>query len=182
MPTLVPASMVAADVATQAELDAVALRTTTSGTVVSPASGASIDFTGIPNWARRVVLSFAGLSTNGTSQPMFQIGTSGGIQTTGYSTASSSITSGANASVAYTNGWQLFSSAATSVLSGSLTLMLVDAATGTWAATGSFSGNGPSILFTNGSKVLSGTLDRVRLTTAGGVDVFDAGAVNITYD
>jgi hypothetical protein len=33
-----------------------------------------------------------------------------------------------------------------------------------------------------GSKSLSQTLDRVRLTTFGGADTFDAGKVNITYE
>lgn len=175
--------MVAADVATQAELDAVAATATlTSGSVRAATSGTFIDFTAIPSWAKRVTLSFAGLSTTGTSQPMIQIGTSGGVQTTGYSTSSTSITSGVSASAAYTNGWQLYSSAASSVLSGSLVLTLIDAATGLWAAVGCVSGNGPSVLFTAGSKQLSGVLDRVRLTTAGGTDTFDAGSVNILFE
>jgi len=32
------------------------------------------------------------------------------------------------------------------------------------------------------SPALSGTLDRVRITTAGGTDTFDAGSVNILYE
>ena len=175
--------MVAADVATQAELDAVAATATlTSGSVRAATSGTFIDFTAIPSWAKRVTLSFAGLSTTGTSQPMIQIGTSGGVQTTGYSTATTSVTTGVNASVAFTNGWQLFSGAASSVLAGSLVLTLIDSATGTWAATGCFSSNGPAVIITAGSKQLSGVLDRVRLTTAGGADTFDAGSVNILFE
>jgi hypothetical protein len=158
------------------------LQPITLGTSVASTSGAVIDFTGIPSWVKRITLSVAGLSTNGTSQPTFQIGTSGGVQSTGYSTAASSITSGVNASSSYSNGWQLYSSAASSVLGGSLVLTLIDAASGIWSATGIFAGNGPSILFTAGTKQLSGVLDRIRLTTAGGTDTFDAGTVNIIYD
>jgi hypothetical protein len=33
-----------------------------------------------------------------------------------------------------------------------------------------------------GSKTLSATLDRIRLTTVGGVNTFDAGSVNIMYE
>jgi hypothetical protein len=34
----------------------------------------------------------------------------------------------------------------------------------------------------SGSKTLSGTLDRVRITTVNGTDTFDAGTVNILYE
>jgi hypothetical protein len=33
-----------------------------------------------------------------------------------------------------------------------------------------------------GDKTLSGTLDRVRITTVNGTDTFDAGTVNILYE
>ena len=33
-----------------------------------------------------------------------------------------------------------------------------------------------------GSKTLSGTLDRIRITTVNGTDQFDAGTVNILYE
>jgi hypothetical protein len=33
-----------------------------------------------------------------------------------------------------------------------------------------------------GSKSLSATLDRIRITTVGGTDTFDAGSVNIMYE
>jgi hypothetical protein len=33
-----------------------------------------------------------------------------------------------------------------------------------------------------GSVTLSGTLDRIRLTTVNGTDTFDAGSVNIIYE
>jgi hypothetical protein len=36
--------------------------------------------------------------------------------------------------------------------------------------------------FLSGSKTLSDTLDRVRLTTVNGTDTFDAGSVNIIYE
>jgi hypothetical protein len=35
---------------------------------------------------------------------------------------------------------------------------------------------------TGGTKTLSDTLDRVRLTTTTGTDTFDAGMVNIIYE
>jgi hypothetical protein len=54
------------------------------GVNVGTTSGAAIDFTGIPSWVRRVTLMMDGVSTNGTSPLLVQIGTSGGIENTGY--------------------------------------------------------------------------------------------------
>jgi len=34
----------------------------------------------------------------------------------------------------------------------------------------------------SGIKTLSGTLDRVRITTVNGTDTFDAGSINILYE
>jgi hypothetical protein len=33
-----------------------------------------------------------------------------------------------------------------------------------------------------GNVILSGTLDRVRITTVNGTDTFDAGSINILYE
>ena len=112
---------------------------------------------------------------------MFQIGDSGGIETTGYITNTANITTVANVSTAYTNGWQIYSSAAARVVQGALSLTLVNPATNTWVGTGSFTNDVPSVGWNSGIKSLSGTLDRVRITTAGGTDLFDAGVINILY-
>jgi hypothetical protein len=37
-------------------------------------------------------------------------------------------------------------------------------------------------MFNSGKKTLSGTLDRVRITTVNGTDAFDAGTINIMYE
>jgi hypothetical protein len=36
--------------------------------------------------------------------------------------------------------------------------------------------------FGSGTIALSGTLDRVRITTLNGTDTFDAGSINIMYE
>ena len=154
----------------------------TLGTAVASTSGTAIDFTSIPSWAKRITVMLNAVSTNGTAQTMIQIGTSGGIQTTGYSVNTTSISASANSAANYTNGWQLFTaSAASLVFSGALTLTLQDSS-GIWAGTGLFSLSSPSVIITSGIKNLSGTLDRIRITTANGTDAFDAGTVNIMYE
>jgi hypothetical protein len=150
-----------------------------SGTAQNSTSGTSIDFTGIPSWAKRVTVMFDGVSLNGTSEPMIQLGTSGGIQTTGYNGATGF--AGASAGVVnFSTGFvTVVDSLAASPMYGSATLTLI--ASGTWVYMGCFS-------FANyaspgaGGKAISGTLDRVRITTVNGTDTFDAGSINILWE
>ena len=154
----------------------------TLATAVNSTSGSSIDFTGIPSWVERITISLSNVSTNGTSQPIFQIGDSGGIETTGYVTTYTNITATASASASSTTGWQIPSGSAVRVIQGALTLTLVNPATNTWVGTGSFSTDTPQVGWNCGIKPLSATLDRVRITTVGGTDLFDAGVINILYE
>ena len=55
----------------------------TRGTAVASTSGTSIDFTGLPDWVKRITVMFSGVSTNGTSNYIIQIG-AGSITSTGY--------------------------------------------------------------------------------------------------
>ena len=67
------------------------LGSSTNGTEQNSTSGTSIDFTNIPSWVKRITLMFNGVSTSGTSNYLIQIGDSGGVATTGYTAASSTI-------------------------------------------------------------------------------------------
>jgi len=154
------------------------------GTNPFPSSGGPnvVDFTSIPSWVKRITVTFSSVSVSGTSQPMFQLGDSGGVETTGYLTYTTSITTGVNAAAAYTNGWQLFSAVAARLIQGNIVFSLIDLTTNTWSGSGMFSNDTPAIIYTNGTKALSATLDRVRITTAGGSDLFDNGRINILYE
>lgn len=55
----------------------------TSGTAVATTSGTSIDFTGIPSWAKKITVMFSAVSTNGTSPIQVQIG-AGSVSNSGY--------------------------------------------------------------------------------------------------
>ena len=156
-----------------------AAATLTLGTPVASTSGTSIDFTGIPATAKRITINFNGVSTNGTSAPILQLGDSGGIETSGYLGAAWDN----GASFNYTTGIGLIGATAASVRHGSITLTLLNASTNTWSAAGSFGRSDAAAAGCVGAtKSLSATLDRVRVTTAGGADTFDAGEINITYE
>jgi hypothetical protein len=155
----------------------------TSGTEQASTSGTSIDFTSIPAWVKKITIQFVGVSTNGTSNPLIQIGDSGGVENTGYLGASSALSAAAQDANNYTTGFGISSGAAANVLHGSVVLTLEDAANNTWVASGilAFS-SAATTAHVAGSKSLSATLDRVRLTTVNGTDEYDAGAVNILYE
>ena len=155
----------------------------TSGTAVASTSGTSIDFTSIPSWVKRITVMFQGISTNGTSPPTVQIGDSGGIEVSGYVGAigrTGTGTAGANNSTGFL---MEDDSGASAVLNGNLILTLFNASTNTWTAMGIFGRSDSANVFSQGGyKSLSATLDRVRITTTGGTDTFDAGSINILYE
>jgi len=146
-------------------------------------SGTSIDFTGIPPWAKKITVQLAGVSTSGTDDILVQIGDSGGVETTGYLSAVSVLSN----SVTTTNSTSGFgvvdAIAAASVLHGTLVLTLEDSAAFTWVESGSLSQSNTAIMHISaGSKSLSAALDRVRITTSGGTDTFDAGSISVIYE
>lgn len=141
-------------------------------------SGTTKDFT-IPAGAREIVVAIVGVSTDNTSNLLIQIGDAGGIEDTGYvSTAWAPGTSSATS----TAGFLVTSShGASDVVSGTMTLKLVDAATFQWVATGSVLSSATiTMAISNGLKSLSAELTTVRVTSVT-PDNFDAGLVGCSY-
>lgn len=157
----------------------------TLGSPTASTSGTAIDYTSIPAGTKRVTVHFVGVSSSGTSQITVQIGDSGGIEATNYEgVAFGAQTAGANGGHALSTGFDISNGVeAANTIDGSMSLELVDSSTNTWNAQGGFSLR-TSTAYHNvaGTKSLSGVLDRIRITTAGGADTFDAGKVNITYE
>jgi hypothetical protein len=155
-----------------------------SGTAVASTSGTSIDFTGIPSWVKRVTVMFNGVSTNGASLPIIQLGTSSGVENTGYSAMTTlvSITSNTTRGVTSSTGFATcWNAAAAETLLGYAVIDLLGS--NIWVCNGTF--YQPVSIANNtvaGGKTLSGTLDRVRITTVNGTDTFDAGSINILYE
>lgn len=149
-------------------------------TQVVASSQTAIDFTGIPSWVNRVTVIFRGLSTNGTSAVLVQIGDSGGIETTGYDAVNLSTAASALAHGSSTAGFLIAPQAATDTFSGRVTISR--ASGDIWEADGMVKRNSNAMGFVSGDKTLSTTLDRVRITMANGTDIFDAGAVSISWE
>ena len=152
------------------------------GTAVASTSGTSIDFTGIPSWVKRITVMFSGVSTNGTSNPLIQVG-SGSVSTTGYTSSNVLPNSGGTTGGGTnTTGFGLGYSSASNIYYGTCVITLFNSNTYIASYNIVTSTTGASVVGGGVSPVLSGALDRVRITTVNGTDTFDAGSINILYE
>jgi len=148
----------------------------------TPAAGTFVDFA-IPAGAKQVVVSYIGISTNGASSLRLQLATGGAIDATPTYFGGDNRAGGAGDLTGFndSNGFDTpVGVSAAAVLHGAAILTLVNPATNIWSCVQVLgqsdvarAGSG------GGSKALAGVLDRVRLTTLNGIDVFDAGSFNI---
>jgi hypothetical protein len=152
-------------------------------TAVASTSGTSIDFTNIPAWTQKITVMFSGVSTNGVSNWLIQIGDSGGIENTGYVSSAFIIATTGSAGSNSTTGYVVQCDVASYSFSGNL--VITNITSNTWVSS-HILGSGAALTglqtFGGGTKTLSTTLDRVRITTTNGTDAFDAGSVNIMYE
>jgi len=148
------------------------------GTAVT-ASSTSVDFTSIPSWVRRITVMFSGVSTSGTSNYLIQIG-SGSVTSSGYTS-----TAGTNGATSVTSTAGFLITAVTNAADTQLGHAVITLVGSNIYVCSSVLGQYSSTLRTNtsgGNVTLGGALDRVRITTVGGTDTFDAGTINILYE
>jgi hypothetical protein len=155
----------------------------TSGTAVASTSGTSITFSSLPTWVKRITVIFNGVSTSGTSNYLVQIG-AGSITSTGYLGASLASQAGASSAAGGTgtSGFVVADAvAAAYIYNGSLLIQNISG--NIWIQSGTLVANTAARASVSGGNVtLSGTLDRVVITTQNGTDTFDAGSINILYE
>ena len=150
----------------------------TSSTAQASTSGTSIDFNSIPSWVKRITVMFNGVSTNGTSYVIVQLGDAGGVETTSYIGNSQQ----GGSPVAFSTGFLISTAAdASAVRYGAISITLIGS--NAWTVQGVIADtNNNWTTPLAGVKTLSATLDRVRITTVNGTDAFDAGSINIFYE
>ena len=154
------------------------------GTAVTCAGQTSIDFTGIPNWVRRITVMFRGVSVSGSSAILVQLGDSGGVETTGYVSSGTGFSGTSGITTSSTAGLVVFSNTAGYLISGVATIANISGNAWVYGGVGKID---PAVSWTGGGdKELSATLDRIRITTVNGTDTFDttpsAGSINILYE
>lgn len=157
-----------------------------SGTVIN-ASGTSVDFSGIPIWAKRVTVTFKSLSTStvsGSGIMQCQLGSLSPV-TTGYVGAINRV-SGSVQFYNVTTGLGLVStSGALTNNTGSAVFTLLTGNTWVGVSTGANENASTGVFISSTSVTLPGTLDSLRLicsSTGAPSDTFDNGSVNILYE
>lgn len=153
---------------------------------IATTSGTEHIKTGIPSWAKRVTVNVMGVSVNGTSPIILQLGISSGSEATGYTgTVALAVDASATAVVALSVGFAFTTTGgAGQALHGKITLDLANASTNTWTCSGMLGRSDVTTIIhlVAGTKALAGVLDRVRLTTVSGADTFDAGSISVSWE
>jgi hypothetical protein len=151
-------------------------------TAVASTSGTSIDFTGIPAWVERITVMFQGVSTNGTADIIFQLGTG---STPTYTTSGylGTVSKQDSTSQIFSSSFILVNGVtATQVWHGNI--VICNLTSNVWSEFGIL---GQSVTtgqtrMSGGSVSLGAILTAIRITTSNGTDAFDAGTINILYE
>jgi hypothetical protein len=147
-------------------------------------SGTSIDFTSIPTWVKKITMQLVGVSTNGTSNLLMQLGDSGGVETSGYLGSAVGLTNGLGSRSRQLYNWLRHPEwRRYECESRKVVITLEDSTQFTWVATGLL-GYSDSAAF-----CMTPALNLPRqhwiafgITTVNGSDTFDAGAINVLYE
>ena len=158
----------------------------TLATAVASTSGTAIDFTSIPSWVKKVTVMFNGVSTNGSTAFLIQLGTGATptYTTSGYSSYGVVLAATSMSGAVRTDGFPFGNtSTSTNTYGGSIVLTNVNA--NLWSANGFVAsagtvGNGG--LLGAGSINLGALLTAVRIRATNGTDAFTAGTINILYE
>ena len=144
----------------------------------------SVNFTGIPSWAKRITVMLFGVSTSGSSDIIIRIGATTVPETSGYLGAAVQVSTnaGINGSNATDNGFCIAPSVSNgTIFHGSATITLLSGSSWVFGSTLGRSDSAVAIVG-GGSKTITGFLGVVRITTVNGTDTFDAGVINIMYE
>lgn len=154
----------------------------TLATKQATTSGSSKTFSGIPSWVKRITIMFNGVSTdNAAANFLVQLGDSGGIETSGYSGAATSLVSGTTTVNNLSSSFLVLGGNAATTMHGNLVLTLLDAATNTWSCSGNLARSDTVLhALVAGTKALSATLTQIQISPSAGN--FDAGEINIMYE
>lgn len=147
-------------------------------TSVASSGQTSLEFLTIPSWTKKITVILAAVSTNGSTNPSIQIGSSS-YTTSGYAGAQAILnTSGATGN--YSTGFSIGGGSASNSRSGVITLAMLKA--NIWVISGTLGfSDGTNVSILGGHVTIGGTLDRLRVY-AGGTDTFDNGEVNIIVE
>jgi hypothetical protein len=140
---------------------------------VSGSAVTSIDFIfpTTANLIKRITAMMNGIGTNGTSNIMIQLGSSGSVETSGYTSSFSQAGAGSTSTAGFV---QTSTETSSLVRMGHAFMTLIGGTT--WVQSGSLgdSSNGVNTATSDGTKTLAAAVDRLRFTMVNGTDAFRA--------
>lgn len=148
-----------------------------TGDLLDTTTGTSVNTSDLgASSPKRVTLSFDQVSLDGTDNLLIQLGDSGGIESTGYTSAGGSYSSGGSTIVSSTSGFIIGIGVAARVFTG--TAILTNVTGNVWTL--SYSGMTATTITANGggTKTLSGTLTQITVAPTG-ADNFDGGQIRV---
>jgi hypothetical protein len=153
------------------------------GTPVATTSGTSFTFTGIPSNAKTIYVNFNGVTAGsaGSGDWIYvQIGPSGGVETSGYTSTSTNCQSNQSTQLSgVSNAFGAYSAFYNTNICGSFVISLENSSSNTWVSTTNLM-VGSSVVISAGKKSLAGTLTQLKIFVNGSY-TFSAGEINISY-
>lgn len=146
------------------------------------ASGATVSFTGIPSWAKRITVLLKEVTTVSSGLPAIRAG-AGSYEATGYSSTNNAIgTNTVSSTLSATTSWDLQNAGlSTHKYSGQLVITRLEGYLYTIAGQVIYHTNGSTAL-TTGYKIFSGDISQLQLLMSTGADTFNSGSINVIYE
>ena len=155
------------------------------GSYATPAnttSGTAFDFTGIPAAVNLVEMYLNEVSLDGADFLTVQLGTSGGVVSSGYIASSGRIADdSSNNVVNRTSAFPLEISNSSLKFSGIISIRRLNSGSNTWVSSHAGRISDVQTVSGGGRVALSGELTQLRLGISGGGNLFDGGQVNIRW-
>jgi len=145
-------------------------------------AGTAYDFTGVPSTAKRITVVGSGMSMSAANQILIQLGTGGGIVTSGYGSGIGTIDGASVDSRGATTGFLASWDVNTDSTSFEMVITRVGAGSDVWVASVNGYRSPSNAVLTGGGTISLGaalTTIRVTRTSAG---TFDAGIVAVTWE
>ena len=147
-------------------------------TELTTTAGTSFDFTGLPDTVNQINICFDEVSLSGSDHIIIQIGDSGGIENTGYTSTSGIFNSSGGIFLTNSTAGFVIHSSGSDNIAGFATLTRMSR--NKWVFSHSLALGNSRVITGGGVKGISSVLDRLRITRTGS-NTFDNGAVNISY-
>jgi hypothetical protein len=153
----------------------------TSGT--PSATVATVSFTGIPTWAKRITMTFVDVQTLASGTPAIVAGSGGTYDLTGYASINSNIgASTVSSSASATTSWDIITGGGSSnVYNGQIVITKHSGNTYTIASQLRYGTS--STTLSTGSKTFTNPIGNLQLRMSGtSTDKFNGGSVNVIWE